>query len=109
VWIVANLEADQPTSAGEIYQSSQMHEKNKPKILTLKPVAIGMMKLELMLTQCDGRRIRSLPAWPKDCTADFKLHAPNKTVIKGHVQNGNVTQLKVSTEYRTKDVVRAEK
>jgi alpha-L-fucosidase 2 len=36
----------------------------------------GMIALQLMLMQCDGKRIQLLPAWPDDWTADFKLHAP---------------------------------
>jgi hypothetical protein len=35
----------------------------------------GMITLQLMLLQCDGRRITVLPAWPSDWTADFKLRA----------------------------------
>jgi Domain of unknown function (DUF4062) len=48
----------------------------------------GMITLQLMLMQCDGKRIQLLPAWPKDWTADFKLHAPHQTTVEGHVENG---------------------
>ena len=65
----------------------------------------GMMTLQLMLMQCDGNRIQLLPAWPKDWTADFKLHAPAQTTIEGHIQAGKITNLKVSPDSRTKDVV----
>jgi hypothetical protein len=47
-----------------------------------------MITLQLMLMQCDGKRIQLLPAWPKDWTADFKLHAPHQTTVEGHVENG---------------------
>lgn len=65
----------------------------------------GMSTLQLMLMQCDGKRIRLLPAWPKGWTADFKLHAPYKTIVEGRVQNGKITKLKVIPEKRRKDVV----
>ncbi|HEY2589206.1 MAG TPA: DUF5703 domain-containing protein [Tepidisphaeraceae bacterium] len=65
----------------------------------------GMITLQLMLMQCDGRRIQLLPAWPKDWTADFKLHAPYQTTVEGHVEGGRVTNLKVVPEARAKDVV----
>jgi alpha-L-fucosidase 2 len=65
----------------------------------------GMMTLELMMMQTDGRRIQLLPAWPKDWTADFKLHAPYHTVLEGHVENGRITHLQVTPPERAKDVV----
>jgi alpha-L-fucosidase 2 len=68
----------------------------------------GMITLQLMLMQCDGKRIQLLPAWPKDWTADFKLHAPYQTTIEGHVENGKITNLKVRPESRAKDVVLSE-
>jgi hypothetical protein len=65
----------------------------------------GMITLQLMLMQCDGKRIQLLPAWPADWTADFKLHAPYQTTVEGHVENGKVTNLKVTPQSRAKDVV----
>jgi len=65
----------------------------------------GMMTLELMIMQTDGRRIQLLPAWPKDWTAEFKLHAPYQTVVKAHVENGRITHLQVTPPERAKDVV----
>jgi hypothetical protein len=65
----------------------------------------GMITLELMLMQTDGKRIQLLPAWPADWTADFKLHAPYKTIVEGHVENGKITGLKVTPQQRAKDVV----
>ncbi len=65
----------------------------------------GMITLQLMLMQTDGKRIQLLPAWPKDWTADFRLHAPSNTIVEGHVSGGKVTQLKVTPETRAKDVV----
>jgi hypothetical protein len=65
----------------------------------------GMITLQLMLMQCDGKRIQLLPAWPKDWTADFKLHAPYQTTVEGHVDNGKITNLKVTPKARAKDVI----
>ena len=67
-----------------------------------------MITLEAMLMQVDGRRIQLLPAWPREWTADFKLHAPYRTTISGHVENGTVTHLQVSPQSRRKDVVIAQ-
>jgi len=64
----------------------------------------GMVALQTMLMQTDGKRIQLLPAWPKDWTADFKLHAPYQTTVEGHVENGRVTNLKVTPESRAADV-----
>jgi hypothetical protein len=67
----------------------------------------GMMTLQLMLMQCDGRRIQLLPAWPADWTGDFKLHAPYETTVEAHVEQGKITHLKVTPPDRARDVVLA--
>ncbi|MCL2660757.1 MAG: DUF5703 domain-containing protein [Acidobacteriaceae bacterium] len=64
----------------------------------------GMVTLQSMLMQTDGRRILLTPAWPKDWTADFKLHAPFNTTVEGRVEGGKVTGLKVTPESRRADV-----
>jgi len=64
----------------------------------------GMITLQLMLMQCNGRRIQLLPAWPANWTADFKLHAPYQTTVEGRVQDGKIMNLKVTPESRAKDV-----
>jgi hypothetical protein len=61
--------------------------------------------LQLMLLQYEGDKIFVLPAWPKDWDCDFRLHAPHATVIEGRVENGKVSDLKVTPESRRKDVV----
>jgi hypothetical protein len=65
----------------------------------------GMIALQLMLMQCDGKRIQLLPAWPAGWSASFKLHAPYQTTVEGRVENGKVTELKVIPESRARDVV----
>src|SRR5260370_42441249 len=59
-----------------------------------------MITLQLMLMQCDGKRILLLPAWPAEWTADFKLHAPYQTTVEGHVENGKITNLLLPTDQR---------
>ena len=79
--------------------------KNSDWIPDMDNGGAGMMTLQLMLMQCDGKRIQLLPAWPDDWTADFKLHAPYKTIVEGHVEHGKVTGLKVTPGDRAKDVI----
>ena len=64
-----------------------------------------MITLQLMLMQCDGKRIQLLPAWPADWTTDFKLHAPYQTTVEGHVEQGTITGLKVVPADRAKDII----
>ncbi|MDG1241614.1 MAG: DUF5703 domain-containing protein [Opitutae bacterium] len=67
--------------------------------------SVTMIALQRMLMQCDGREIRLLPAWPKEWTASFKLHAPYHTTVEGRVKNGKVIDLKVTPESRRNDIV----
>ena len=46
-----------------------------------------------------------VPAWPQDWDVSFKLHAPYQTIVEGRVENGKLTDLKVTPETRRKDVV----
>jgi len=68
----------------------------------------GMIGLQEMLMQTVGEKIYLLPAWPKDWDVDFKLHAPQKTVVEAKVRNGKITNLKVIPAARRKDVIVAE-
>ncbi len=65
----------------------------------------GMIGLQEMLMQTCGDQIILLPAWPKDWDTDFKLHAPENTIVEGKVRSGKVVYLKVTPEKRRKDVV----
>jgi hypothetical protein len=67
--------------------------------------SVTLIALQRMLMQCDGDTIRLVPAWPKDWNASFKLHAPKNTTVEGRVENGKLTDLKVTPESRRKDVV----
>jgi hypothetical protein len=65
----------------------------------------GMIGVQEMLLQTDGRKIYLLPAWPKDWQVNFKLHAPYNTVVEGQVVGGKITALRVTPQQRRKDVV----
>ncbi|SPE60254.1 conserved hypothetical protein [Verrucomicrobia bacterium] len=62
----------------------------------------GMMTLQTMLLQSDGRRLLVLPAWPKDWDVEFKLHAPYGTVVEGVYRRGKLEDLKTSPPVRAK-------
>jgi hypothetical protein len=79
--------------------------KNSDWIPDMDNGGAGMMTLQLMLMQCDGKRIQLLTAWPDDWTADFKLHAPYQTTVEGHIEHGKITGLKTVPADRAKDVV----
>ena len=64
----------------------------------------GMIGLQEMLMQTDGRRILLLPAWPTDWDVDFRLHAPLRTIVEGRVRRGKVEALTVTPPGRRKDV-----
>jgi hypothetical protein len=67
--------------------------------------ANGMMGLQAMLLQHDGRKIVLFPAWPKGWDVEFKLHAPYQTTVEGVYRGGRLESLKVRPEPRAKDVV----
>ena len=65
----------------------------------------GMIGLQEMLLQTNGRKIYLFAAWPKNLDVHFKLHAPYQTTVEAVLYNGKVTQLKVWPASRAKDVV----
>jgi hypothetical protein len=65
----------------------------------------GMIGVQEMLLQTDGRKIYLLPAWPQEWEASFKLHAPFNTVVAGKVVNGKITDLQVTPKERRKDII----
>jgi hypothetical protein len=64
------------------------------------------LALQLMLMQCEGREIRLLPAWPRQWSADFKLHAPMQTIIQGRVHDGKIEDLSVTPPARKRDITK---
>jgi hypothetical protein len=65
----------------------------------------GMITLEEMLLQSNGRKLLLLPAWPSDWSANFKLHAPFRTTVQGRVVHGKLLQLTITPKWRIRDVV----
>jgi hypothetical protein len=65
----------------------------------------GMIGLQEMLMQTVGDKIVLFPAWPKEWDVDFKLHAPKNTTVEGVLKNGEIVDLKVFPDNRSKDVV----
>jgi hypothetical protein len=59
---------------------------------------------QLMLVQCDGKRILLFPAWPKDWDVQFKLHAAYGTTVEASLQAGKITRLVVTPASRARDV-----
>jgi len=69
----------------------------------------GMIGLQDMLLQCNGRQIRLLPAWPADWAVDFKLHAAYNTVVEGRYMDGKLEILSVTPPERAADVIEVER
>jgi len=65
----------------------------------------GMIGLQEMLVQTDGKKILLFPAWPKDIDVHFKLHAPYNTTVEAELRDGKLIMLKVLPESRKADVV----
>lgn len=65
----------------------------------------GMIGLQEMLMQTNGREIYLLPAWPVDWDVSFKLHAPGKTTVECTVVKGVVKELKVEPAERARDII----
>ncbi len=64
----------------------------------------AMHALQKMLLQSDDGKIFLCPAWPKDWTVHFKLHAQNQTTIEAKVENGQIELLNVTPSLRQKDI-----
>ncbi|KPL15705.1 MAG: hypothetical protein AMS23_10295 [Bacteroides sp. SM1_62] len=65
----------------------------------------GMINLQEMLLQTNGKEIRILPSWPEEWDVDFKVHVPYNTVIKGHFNEGIMVDLEVTPGSRRDDIV----
>jgi len=64
-----------------------------------------LIALQSMLLQADEGKLLLLPAWPKKWNVNFKLHAPQKTIVEGTVRDGKLEKLKVTPQTRRKDIV----
>ncbi len=64
----------------------------------------GMIGLQEMLLQTEGKRILLFPAWPKDKDVHFKLHAPFNTTVEAEWKDGKLQKLVVLPLERKQDV-----
>ena len=60
----------------------------------------GSIALQAMVMQEANGRILLLPAWPTNWDGEFKLHASGQTTVAGRIQNGTITELKVTPAAR---------
>lgn len=65
----------------------------------------GMIGLQEMLMQTDGKKILLFPAWPVNKDVKFRLHAPYNTTVEAEWKGGRLVNLKVWPEERKKDLV----
>lgn len=64
----------------------------------------GMIGLQEMLMQTDGKKILLFPAWPRSWDVHFKLYAPYNTTIEVTLKQGKVEKIDVIPEERKKDI-----
>jgi hypothetical protein len=65
----------------------------------------GMIGLQEMLLQTNGKHIYLFPAWPAKWDVHFKLNAPYNTTVEGVLQHGKLIKLEVTPAERKKDVI----
>jgi len=65
----------------------------------------GVLQLQEMLLQADGRKILLFPCWPADADVRFRLYAPYETVVECELAGGRIRRLSVTPEERKKDIV----
>ena len=65
----------------------------------------GMIGLQEMLLQTDGKKILLFPAWPRSWDVHFKLYAPYNTTVEVTLKQGKIEKLNVVPEERRKDIV----
>ncbi len=59
----------------------------------------------IIIQDIHGEKIHLFPAWPMDWDVDFKLHAPQKTIVSGKLVDGELKDLKVIPEGRKDDII----
>jgi hypothetical protein len=67
---------------------------------------VAALALQNMLVQSNGDKLLVGHAWPKDWDVEFKLWAPQNTVVEGAMKAGKLEKLKVTPGNRANDVVR---
>jgi len=67
--------------------------------------SVALIALQRMLVQYDNDKIYLLQAWPKEWDVEFKLVAPQNTIVEGEIKNGVVKRLESTPKKRGKDFV----
>ncbi len=65
----------------------------------------GMIGMQEMLLQEVNDKLYLFPAWPKEWSIRFKLHASRGTTVEAEMKNGQVVNVKVTPQERQHDVV----
>jgi hypothetical protein len=65
----------------------------------------GMIGLQEMLLQENGKKIYLFPAWPKSWDVHFKLHAAYQTTVEGILKSGKLEMLTVQPASRKTDII----
>jgi hypothetical protein len=73
--------------------------------ILMKAFQAMLMQTEPAIGEEHDGRIHLLPAWPRDWSVDFKLHAPGETIIQGRYSDGAVHDLQVTPPARRKDLI----
>ena len=66
---------------------------------------VGVQEMLMAADPYGDGKIYLLPAWPKEWDVDFKLHAPQQTIVEAIVRNGKILSLKVTPQSREKDLI----
>lgn len=64
-----------------------------------------MLALQFMLLQPDGKKLNLLPSWPAEWDVDFKLHAPDRTIVEGTYRDGHLKSVSVFPKSRENDLI----
>lgn len=65
----------------------------------------GVVGVQEMLMQAVDDKIVLMPAWPSEWDVDFRLNAPQNTVVTGSIKNGELISVDVFPESRRRDLV----
>jgi hypothetical protein len=65
----------------------------------------GMIGLQEMLLQADGKKLFLFPAWLPEWNVHFKLHAPYNTTVECELEKGKIKKLTVVPPERRHDIV----
>ena len=68
-------------------------------------VGSGIIGLQEMVLQTHNGKIHILPGWPKHWDVQFKLHAPDKTLVEVSYKDGKIERTDVTLKSSEKEVI----